>query len=179
MAVRGGGTALHLCPRRQIVRMTGLIDGIRHGESLRTGAEVARVTAQGALRPPPKSSTEGVDSVQMNISIRHGHVSDATQAMIREKLEKLTRLYDRISAIEVTIDLEHRDAARGRSEGVGQEARLRGGWPGGEPVGRGRRRGRQDGAAIAETQGEGSRPSSRHRAPGRPKQPGEPGEGRI
>ena len=48
--------------------------------------------------------------MQMNISIRHGHVSDATQAMIREKLEKLTRLYDRISAIEVTIDLEHRDA---------------------------------------------------------------------
>ena len=48
----------------------------------------------------------------MNISIRHGHVSDATQAMIQEKLEKLTRLYDRISAIEVTIDLEHRDRPR-------------------------------------------------------------------
>jgi putative sigma-54 modulation protein len=47
--------------------------------------------------------------VQLNISIRHGHVSDATQATIREKLEKLTRLYDRVSAIEVTIDLEHRD----------------------------------------------------------------------
>jgi putative sigma-54 modulation protein len=47
--------------------------------------------------------------VQMNISIRHGHVSDATGAMIREKLEKLTRLYDRISAIEATVDMEHRD----------------------------------------------------------------------
>ena len=47
--------------------------------------------------------------MQTNISIRHGHVSDATQAVIREKLEKLTRLYDRVSAIEVTIDLEHRD----------------------------------------------------------------------
>ena len=47
--------------------------------------------------------------MQMNISIRHGHVSDAVQAVIREKLDKLTRLYDRISAIEVTIDLEHRD----------------------------------------------------------------------
>ncbi|MEN6406270.1 MAG: ribosome-associated translation inhibitor RaiA [Thermoguttaceae bacterium] len=44
-----------------------------------------------------------------NISIRHGHVSDATQAMIQEKLEKLPRLYDRVSAIELTIDLEHRD----------------------------------------------------------------------
>jgi putative sigma-54 modulation protein len=29
--------------------------------------------------------------------------------MIRERLEKLTRLYDRISAIETIIDLEHRD----------------------------------------------------------------------
>ena len=27
--------------------------------------------------------------MQMNISIRHGHVSEATQAMIQEKLEKL------------------------------------------------------------------------------------------
>ena len=48
--------------------------------------------------------------MQINISTRHGHVNDATQDAIREKLEKLTRLYDRISAIELTIDLEHRDA---------------------------------------------------------------------
>jgi putative sigma-54 modulation protein len=47
--------------------------------------------------------------VQINISVRHGHVSEATQATIREKLDKLTRLYDRISAIELTVDLEHRD----------------------------------------------------------------------
>jgi putative sigma-54 modulation protein len=48
--------------------------------------------------------------VQMNISVRHGHVSEATQAMVREKLDKLTRLYDRISAIELTANMEHRDA---------------------------------------------------------------------
>jgi putative sigma-54 modulation protein len=47
--------------------------------------------------------------VQSNISVRHGHVSEPTQAAIREKLEKLTRLYDRISTIEVTVDLEHRE----------------------------------------------------------------------
>jgi putative sigma-54 modulation protein len=45
----------------------------------------------------------------MNISIRHGHVSEATQATIREKVEKLARLYER-STIELTIDMEHRDA---------------------------------------------------------------------
>jgi putative sigma-54 modulation protein len=47
--------------------------------------------------------------VQINISVRHGHISDATQATIQEKLEKITRLYDRISGMEVTVDLEHRD----------------------------------------------------------------------
>jgi putative sigma-54 modulation protein len=47
--------------------------------------------------------------VQTNISIRHGHISDATQAVIQEKLEKITRLYDRMSALEITINLEHRD----------------------------------------------------------------------
>lgn len=46
--------------------------------------------------------------MQINISVRHGHVSEPTQAMIREKLEKLDRLYDRLSAIDATINLEHR-----------------------------------------------------------------------
>ena len=32
------------------------------------------------------------------------------RSKIKEKLEKLTRLYDRLSAIEITVDLEHRDA---------------------------------------------------------------------
>jgi putative sigma-54 modulation protein len=48
--------------------------------------------------------------VQMNISVRHGHVSEATQATVREKLDKLPRLYDRVSTIDLTIDMEHRDA---------------------------------------------------------------------
>jgi putative sigma-54 modulation protein len=48
--------------------------------------------------------------VQINISTRHGHVSDKTQAAAREKIDRLTRLYDRVSAVELTIDLEHPDA---------------------------------------------------------------------
>lgn len=47
--------------------------------------------------------------MQISISIRHGHVSEETQTKITEKLEKLPRIYDRLSAIEITIDLEHRD----------------------------------------------------------------------
>ena len=48
--------------------------------------------------------------MELNISIRHGHVSEPTQDIVREKVEKLTRLYDRISAIKVTIDVGHRDS---------------------------------------------------------------------
>jgi putative sigma-54 modulation protein len=47
--------------------------------------------------------------VQIKISTRHGHVSEQTQAAITTKVERLTRLFDRITAIEVTIDLEHRE----------------------------------------------------------------------
>ena len=47
--------------------------------------------------------------MQINISIRHGHVSEATQTTIREKVEKLTRLYEH-SMVELTVDVEHRDA---------------------------------------------------------------------
>jgi putative sigma-54 modulation protein len=47
--------------------------------------------------------------VQINISTRHGHVSDETQEKITEKLEKLPRVFDRITAIELTLDLEHND----------------------------------------------------------------------
>ena len=47
--------------------------------------------------------------MQINISTRHGHVSEETRAKIMEKLQKLVRFYDRLTAIETTIDLEHRE----------------------------------------------------------------------
>ena len=48
--------------------------------------------------------------MQINISTRHGQISDATREKLQSKLQKLPRLFDRISAIELTVDLEHRDA---------------------------------------------------------------------
>jgi putative sigma-54 modulation protein len=47
--------------------------------------------------------------VQINISARHGHLSSATQQRISEKVERVRRYYDRVSAIAVTVDLEHAD----------------------------------------------------------------------
>jgi putative sigma-54 modulation protein len=48
--------------------------------------------------------------VLINISTRHGHLSEATQAKITAKLEKMSRLFERLTAIDVTVDLEHKDS---------------------------------------------------------------------
>lgn len=44
--------------------------------------------------------------MQIKISARHGHLAEATQQFIREKAEKLNRLFDRLTMIEVTVDLK-------------------------------------------------------------------------
>ncbi len=48
--------------------------------------------------------------MQINISTRHGHLSDATRAKLTAKLEKLARLFERLSAIEMTVDLEREES---------------------------------------------------------------------
>jgi putative sigma-54 modulation protein len=43
--------------------------------------------------------------VQIQISTRHGHLSDESQKRITAKAEKLLKIFDRLTAIEVVIDL--------------------------------------------------------------------------
>lgn len=45
--------------------------------------------------------------MQIKISTRHGHLSDATREKLAAKVEKVSRIFDRLSAIDVTVDLEH------------------------------------------------------------------------
>lgn len=45
--------------------------------------------------------------MQIKISARHGHLSDDTQHFIRDKAEKLLRFFDRLTAIEVMVDLKN------------------------------------------------------------------------
>ena len=47
--------------------------------------------------------------MQIDISTRHGHLSDASRQKIEEKIGKLTRLFDRLTSIHLTIDLEHEE----------------------------------------------------------------------
>ncbi|MDE0865037.1 MAG: ribosome-associated translation inhibitor RaiA [Rubripirellula sp.] len=51
-------------------------------------------------------STEEFYNMQVNVSARHGSLQPGDQELIVEKAEKLRRLYDRINAIEVTVDLK-------------------------------------------------------------------------
>jgi putative sigma-54 modulation protein len=44
--------------------------------------------------------------VQINIATRHGHLSEASQTKLTSKLEKLSRIFDRLTSIELTVDLE-------------------------------------------------------------------------
>ena len=47
--------------------------------------------------------------MQVNISARHGSLQPGDQELIVEKTEKLRRLYDRVNAIDVTVDLQQLD----------------------------------------------------------------------
>jgi len=44
--------------------------------------------------------------VQIKISVRHGQISDATQQFIRDKAEKLLHYFERLTMIEVTVDMK-------------------------------------------------------------------------
>lgn len=44
--------------------------------------------------------------MQVRVSTRHGHLSEASQAKIAAKAEKLLRIFDRLSDIAVVVDLK-------------------------------------------------------------------------
>lgn len=47
--------------------------------------------------------------MQTTISARHGHLGTAAQEKITEKVEVVRKFFDRVTAISVTVDVEHRD----------------------------------------------------------------------
>jgi putative sigma-54 modulation protein len=49
------------------------------------------------------------ESVQINFSVRHGQIGSNAQHTITEKVERVRKFYDRITAIHVTIDLKNSD----------------------------------------------------------------------
>jgi len=47
--------------------------------------------------------------VQINISTRHGDISSDSHDRIAEKAQKLPRYFDRLTAVNVTVNLEHKE----------------------------------------------------------------------
>ncbi|MEO1991867.1 MAG: ribosome-associated translation inhibitor RaiA [Pirellulales bacterium] len=45
--------------------------------------------------------------MQINVSARHGHLSPASQSKISSKVSRLQRYFDRLTALDVTVDLEN------------------------------------------------------------------------
>src|SRR5262245_48529158 len=52
---------------------------------------------------------EGDPSVQIKISARHGHLSEASQDFIRDKAQKLLHYFDRLMMIEVLVDMKEQE----------------------------------------------------------------------
>ena len=48
--------------------------------------------------------------MQIDISTRHGQISQNTREKIIEKVERLPRFFERITAVDVIIDLKHRES---------------------------------------------------------------------
>ncbi len=44
--------------------------------------------------------------MQVKISVRHGHLIEETQKHIRDKAEKLLHFFERLTMIEVTVDMK-------------------------------------------------------------------------
>ncbi len=45
--------------------------------------------------------------MQIKISTRHGHLNEETQQLVREKASKLLHYFERLTMIEITIDLQN------------------------------------------------------------------------
>jgi putative sigma-54 modulation protein len=58
------------------------------------------------------SKCPGSSFVQIQISTRHGHLSEASQEKIKARAEKLLRIFDRLTAIEIIIDLTDSESPR-------------------------------------------------------------------
>ena len=44
--------------------------------------------------------------MQLSITARHGHLTEATQEKLKAKAEKLGRFFERLMAIEIVVDLK-------------------------------------------------------------------------
>ena len=50
--------------------------------------------------------------MQISVAMRHGHLNEATQEKLRHKAEKLGRFFERLTSIEIIVDLQEPNRPR-------------------------------------------------------------------
>ncbi len=50
--------------------------------------------------------------MQLSISTRHGHLSEPTQKKLKAKADKLNRFFERLTSIELTVDLKDQQSTK-------------------------------------------------------------------
>ncbi len=50
--------------------------------------------------------------MQISISVRHGHLSEASQEKLKAKAEKFARIFERLMSIEVVVDLSNEQSPK-------------------------------------------------------------------
>lgn len=50
--------------------------------------------------------------MQIQVSTRHGHLSEATQQRVAAKADKLLRFFERLTTVEIVVDLEDSNRPR-------------------------------------------------------------------
>ena len=58
---------------------------------------------------PVTGFSHQISVMLINISTRHGDIGDAAKEKITQKIEKLQRFFERLTSIEVIVDLEKAD----------------------------------------------------------------------
>jgi putative sigma-54 modulation protein len=74
-------------------------------------ARMARLQRSPTGRDKLAQSNRG-RLVQIKVSTRHGQLSEASQNKISTKVEKLSRFHDRLTSIEVIVDLTDESSPR-------------------------------------------------------------------
>ena len=85
--------------------MSTSLKAARMGVSAGLALPCLVVNVNQARRLPCSSHAGSFASVQLDIAIRHGHLSEDSQAKLKSKAEKLARFFERLTAIEIIVDL--------------------------------------------------------------------------
>ena len=105
-----GSQAIEPLSRVDYNPFTGVGDSGALGRDSPGAVSADRQTTRRGLPAPVARSADNKEwSVQIKISARHGHLPAEVHAIIEEKAEKLLHIFDRITMIQVTVDLQQKD----------------------------------------------------------------------